>query len=114
MLEAYKFGRKVYRELPFITEIPITRINKEIDKKLYKDEKLRLQGIIDAFFEEEDGYVLLDYKTDYVEEGKEQEFLDKYRVQIELYSDTLNKILGEDIKEAYLYSFYLEKDLKIK
>ncbi|MGG5459995.1 helicase-exonuclease AddAB subunit AddA [Clostridium sp. B9] len=114
MLDAHKSRRKVYRELPFITEIPSTRINKELDKKLYKDEKLRLQGIIDAFFEEEDGYVLLDYKTDYVEEGKEQEFLDKYRVQIELYSDTLKKILGEDIKEAYLYSFYLEKDLKIK
>ena len=68
----------------------------------------------DAFFEEDDGYVLLDYKTDYIKEGEEEEFINKYRIQIELYEKTLNKILGEDVKESYLYSFYLEKELKIK
>lgn len=114
MLHAYKSGKKVYRELPFITEIPSTIIEKNIDPKVYSNEKVRLQGIIDAFFEEDDGYVLLDYKTDYIKEGEEEEFINKYRIQIELYEKTLNKILGEDVKESYLYSFYLEKELKIK
>lgn len=113
MLNAYKSGRKVYRELPFITDIPSIRINKELNPKVYGEEKLRLQGIIDAFFEEEDGYVLLDYKTDYIPEGEEDRLLEKYKIQIDLYSETLSKILGEEIKEAYIYSFYLEKDIKI-
>lgn len=113
MLNSYKSGKKVYRELPFITEIPSSIIEKNLDPKIYGEEKIRLQGIIDAFFEEEDGYVLLDYKTDYVKEGEEEDFINKYKIQINLYKDTLNKILGEEVKEAYLYSFYLEKELKI-
>lgn len=113
MLSSYKSGKKVYRELPFITEIPSSIIEKNLDPKIYREEKVRLQGIIDAFFEEEDGYVLLDYKTDYVKEGEEEAFINKYKIQINLYKDTLNKILGEEVKEAYLYSFYLEKELKI-
>lgn len=113
MLSSYKSGKKVYRELPFITEIPSSIIEKNLDPKIYGEEKVRLQGIIDAFFEEEDGYVLLDYKTDYVKEGEEEDFINKYKIQINLYKDTLNKILGEEVKEAYLYSFYLEKELKI-
>ncbi|MDU2664192.1 MAG: 3'-5' exonuclease, partial [Clostridium perfringens] len=113
MLNSYKSGKKVYRELPFITEIPNSIIEKNLDPKIYGEEKVRLQGIIDAFFEEEDGYVLLDYKTDYVKEGEEEDFINKYKIQINLYKDTLNKILGEEVKEAYLYSFYLEKELKI-
>ena len=113
MLSSYKSGKKVYRELPFITEIPSSVIEKNLDSKIYGEEKVRLQGIIDAFFEEEDGYVLLDYKTDYVKEGEEEDFINKYKIQINLYKDTLNKILGEEVKEAYLYSFYLEKELKI-
>ena len=113
MLSSYKSDKKVYRELPFITEIPSSIIEKNLDPKIYGEEKVRLQGIIDAFFEEEDGYVLLDYKTDYVKEGGEEDFINKYKIQINLYKDTLNKILGEEVKEAYLYSFYLEKELKI-
>ena len=113
MLSSYKSGKKVYRELPFITEIPSSIIEKNLDPKIYGEEKVRLQGIIDAFFEEEDGYVLLDYKTDYVKEGEEEDFINKYKIQINLYKDTLNKILGEEVKETYLYSFYLEKELKI-
>ena len=113
MLKAYKEGKRIYRELPFITEIPSSIIDKKLDPKIYGDEKVRLQGIIDAFFEEEEGFVLLDYKTDYIEKGKEEEFINKYKVQIDLYRGTLNKILGEKVKEAYLYSFYLEKALKM-
>ncbi len=114
MLKAYKENGEVYRELPFITEIPIKRVEKEITSKLFDNEKLRLQGIIDCFFEEEDGVVLLDYKTDYVEVGKESELLDRYKVQIELYTETLEKIIGKKIKEKYLYLFGIDKQVKYK
>ncbi len=112
MLKAYKGNREVYRELPFITEIPVKRINKELEDRLFNDEKLRLQGIIDCFFEEEDGVVLLDYKTDYVEPGKEEELLDRYKVQIDLYTETLEKIIGKKIKERYLYLFGIDKEVR--
>ena len=55
----------VSRELPLFTELSSVEYNTELNKDVYIDEKIRLQGIIDCFFEEEDGIVLLDYKTDY-------------------------------------------------
>ena len=112
LLKAYKENKQVFRELPFITEIPIKRIEKDLIDKIFNNEKLRLQGIIDCFFEEDDGIVLLDYKTDYVENGKEKEILDKYRVQIDLYTETLERVIGKKVKERYLYLFGIDKEVK--
>lgn len=46
-----KLEKKVYREIPFYTEISSLEVDKTLDNK-YKDEKIRLQGIIDCFFEQ--------------------------------------------------------------
>ena len=112
LLKAYKENKQVFRELPFITEIPVKRIEKDLIDKIFNNEKLRLQGIIDCFFEEDDGIVLLDYKTDYVENGKEKEILDKYRVQIDLYTETLERVIGKKVKGRYLYLFGIDKEVK--
>ena len=104
LLKAYKENKQVFRELPFITEIPVKRIEKDLIDKIFNNEKLRLQGIIDCFFEEDDGIVLLDYKTDYVENGKEKEILDKYRMQIDLYTETLERVIGKRLRrDIYIF-----------
>lgn len=64
-----------------------------------------VQGIIDAFFMEEDGIVLLDYKTDRVK-TKEQ-LADLYRKQIDIYADAISRAYQMPVKERYLYSFSL-------
>lgn len=66
-----------------------------------------LQGIADCMFEEEDGIVLIDYKTDRVQ--RESELISRYDLQIKLYAAALEKIFGKRVKEAYLYSFCLGK-----
>ena len=76
-------------------------------------QQILLQGIIDAYFEEEDGLVLVDYKTDYVEQGREQELIEKYRIQLLYYARALEQLRGKKVKEIYLYSFALGKALKI-
>ena len=68
---------------------------------------------LDAYFEEEDGLVLVDYKTDYVEQGREQELIEKYRIQLLYYARALEQLRGKKVKEIYLYSFALGKALKI-
>lgn len=113
VLSAYKDGRMVSRELPFFTELSSIEYNPELNKEIYKDEKIRLQGIIDCFFEEEDGIVLLDYKTDYVEEEKEDEIIERYRAQLKYYKDALEKITQKKVKESYLYLFNLDKEVLI-
>ena len=113
LLSAYKNNMLVSKELPFFTEISSLELNPDLDKETYQDENIRLQGIIDCFFEEKDGIVLLDYKTDYVEEANEEEIVDRYRLQLKYYKDALEKITGKRVKESYLYLFGLDKEIKI-
>lgn len=113
MLKVFNEGKLVKRELPFYTEISSLNIDNTLSKDVYGNEKVRLQGIIDCIFEEDEKIVLLDYKTDYVEYGKESEILDKYRIQIKYYKDAVEKITGKEVKESYLYLFGLNKEVKI-
>lgn len=113
LLNAHKNGDKVYREVSFYTEISVLDTDKNLPSSL-KDEKVRLQGVIDCFFYEGDKLILLDYKTDYVEEGNEQEIVDKYRTQLKYYKDALRKITEVDVDECYLYLFYLNKEIKVE
>ena len=111
MLSAYNRGDIVYRELPFYTEIDVHRINPDLPKEVEGD-KVRLQGVIDSFFYEDNEVILLDYKTDYVEQSNEEELINKYRIQIQYYKEALEKITKTKIKECYLY--YLEKEILVE
>ena len=60
-----------------------------------------VQGIIDCFFEEEDGLVLLDYKT--TSRKNEAEIAKQYAVQMEIYRQALELSTGKKVKNTYLY-----------
>lgn len=92
------------REVPFFIELSAAEVYPELDSEEYKNEKIVLQGIIDCYFEEQDGLVLLDYKTDYVDNSAE--IAEKYKRQVELYANALAKVTGKKIKEKYLYLFH--------
>ena len=113
-MKAYKEDRLVSRELPFFTELSSVEYDPELNKDVYIDEKIRLQGIMDCFFEEEDGIVLLDYKTDYVEEGKVDEIIERYRAQLKYYKDALEKITEKRVKESYLYLFGIDREILVE
>ncbi len=92
------------REVPFFIELAAADVYPELDKKVYGSETLVLQGVIDCYFEEDGEIVLLDYKTDFVED--QEAVVENYRIQIELYAGALEKITGKRVKEKYLYLFY--------
>ncbi len=62
-----------------------------------------VRGAVDLAFREDDGWVLVDYKTDRVVEGKAEHLARKYLPQLRLYAHLFEKILGEPVKESYLY-----------
>ncbi len=68
-------------------------------------EKILVNGMIDCFFTEADGCVLVDYKTDRVSE--EKELIERYQIQLKLYREALERALGMPVKEVYIYSFAL-------
>ena len=56
---------------------------------------------------------MVDYKTDYVENGKEDDLVDKYKKQLEIYKKALEQALGRSVDKCFIYSVYLEKLLKV-
>ena len=72
--------------------------------------ELLVQGVIDCCFEEGGRMVLVDYKSNYIDPRKDHDaelarLKDEYRVQIELYSEAVNKGTGMDVSEACLWLF---------
>ncbi|MDO4396316.1 MAG: PD-(D/E)XK nuclease family protein, partial [Clostridia bacterium] len=93
--EASKSG-KLEREKPFVL------------KMKHDGEEILVQGIIDCFFEEEGGYVLVDYKTNWIDPSKSQEeefarLRETYGEQLRIYANAIEKGKGKAVKEAYLY-----------
>lgn len=82
-------------------------------------EEVIVQGIIDCFFEEDDGLVLLDYKTSWIDRNKDfedeaQRLRQTYATQTEIYSRALMETLGKPVKESYLYLFGAGKSIEMK
>lgn len=94
-------NRKLYREQPFVFGVPAKEANPETDS----DEEILIQGIIDAYFEEADGLVIVDYKTDRAKEAAE--LVNKYQEQLKWYERALEQLTGKKVKEKLIYSFAL-------
>ncbi len=75
-------------------------------------EKVIIQGVIDCLVEEDDGFILIDYKTDYIPPGKASETAKKYQGQLNLYSMAVERILKKPVKEKYLYFFAAGYEVK--
>ena len=107
MRRADEEGR-LYKEQQFVVGIPAREMD-EADS----DELVLIQGIIDAWFEDEDGAVLVDYKTDRIGEGEETVLLDRYRLQLIYYRRALEQITGKTVRQAFLYSLALQKEIPV-
>jgi len=97
----------LWREQPFILEVDV--------KDIYGDERenktVLVQGIIDAFFEEDGELVLVDYKTDYVQKGMEEILACRYIKQMDYYEMALLRLVEKKVKERIIYSVGLNKEL---
>ena len=100
-------SQRLWKEQPFVLGIDA--------KELYPEEEdgelILVQGIIDAYFEEEDELVVLDYKTDRVR--KAEELVEKYQEQLRYYAKALEQMTGKKVKEKIIYAFSLGKEIRI-
>ncbi len=101
MWQAQRRG-SLYREQPFVLGIDARRLKGDFPET----ETVLIQGIIDVFFEEEGGLVLLDYKTDAV--SSMEELWNRYETQLDYYQEAVQKLSGKPVRERMLYSFHLE------
>ena len=105
--ERLRNAKNVWRELPFSCMIPAQQFYAQA-----KDEELFVQGIIDLLFEEKDGsLILVDYKTD--KNTEEKLVKQKYQLQLRIYSQVTEQILGRRVQEKYLYLLHDGKIMKV-
>ncbi|MGN0465967.1 MAG: helicase-exonuclease AddAB subunit AddA [Lachnospiraceae bacterium] len=109
MTKAAKKGY-LHKERQFMIGMPMREI--ELDKD--SEEFVLIQGIIDLYFEEEDGIVIIDYKTDFIPEGEEAAWISRYKTQLLYYKRALEQMTGKKVKETYLYAFSRRKFYEIK
>ena len=100
-------AKEIFKERPFYININASKL---IDDSA--DENILVQGIIDLYFVEEDGkIVLVDYKTDFVKD--EKELVRKYKRQLDIYKTALEQATGRRVDEVYIYSVYLNKEIML-
>ncbi len=92
---------KVFKEQPFVIGIPSEEIY-----GVESEELILIQGVIDAYFEEDGKNILLDYKTDKVKSASA--LREKYKVQLEHYGRALEQLTGRETSEKIIYSFTLQ------
>ena len=107
-----KNAKEIHKEKAFYINVKASRMY-EISKE--NDENILVQGIIDLYYIDKDGkLVLVDYKTDYVEAEKENELVEKYKEQLYLYKDALEKALNRKVDRMWIYSLYLNESIVIE
>lgn len=98
-------GNRIINAVSLQRELAFSRM---IKANLYypqaqSDDTIFVQGVVDLLIEEDDGFILLDYKTD---NCSAKEATEKYALQIELYTQAMQEIMRKPIKEKYLYLFH--------
>ncbi len=99
--------RQLYREQPFVLGVDANQVYPEMDA----GETILVQGIIDAYFEEENELVVVDYKTDRVKTG--EELLKRYKMQLDYYAQALEKLTGKHVREKIIYAFALGRAIEV-
>ncbi len=102
-------AKRVENELEFVFEDDLNNID---GLEPLKAPSL-IQGVIDMYVETKDNRcVIIDFKTDSVED--EKELVDRYKIQLEVYKRAINVCYNKEVDEVYIYSFALNKMIKVK
>lgn len=113
-----KKSSRLYREKKFLIRVSDLDIPENISSEdlqlltAYRNSSSMMKGIIDLAFSENEGFVLVDYKTDKV--LSEEELIAKYRLQLYIYSLALRQITGKEIKECLIYSTHFGREIKVE
>ena len=104
----------VFREVPFV----FRKKAKDVLSSLSEEDLILVQGIIDCYFIENDEVVIVDYKTDRIDETKDisiqiNKLKKEYHDQLTLYKEAVEKITGIKVKECYLYLFSINQQISM-
>ncbi len=111
-------AKKVFREKRFNVALPCKYFTEE-NLEAFGEETMLVQGVIDCFYYDLDGkIVLLDYKTDrvpaYMSEAQGIDMLiQRHKRQLYYYKLALERITGCEVKSCQIYSFALNRAIDV-
>lgn len=91
-------AKALHREEPFAMLLPADQVFSDYQTQ----DEILIHGIIDGYLEFDDKIFLYDLKTDYYTPEREQQLIDRYRGQLHLYKDALEKAKQKSVEAAYL------------
>ena len=92
-LHKKNLSKRIEKSKTVLREVPI---------KFKSSDGIFYDGNIDLLFEEDDGWVLVDYKAITVADEKEKKRVEgKYRGQLQIYAEGLKKV-GIKVKESMI------------
>ncbi|PKM58092.1 MAG: helicase-exonuclease AddAB subunit AddA [Firmicutes bacterium HGW-Firmicutes-3] len=100
---------QLIKEKPFVIGL-----EPELEAGVYTQDYRMVQGVVDIFFEEEEGLVIVDYKTDHIAEGAIDELKKRYSTQMRYYKKALEQGTGKPVKAIYLYALGISETVEIK
>lgn len=111
ILRRAESSKGIFREKQFTMAKSVCELDSSIPEK-FSDEKTVIIGKIDLLFVEDDGAVIVDYKTDNIKDISV--LRERYFSQMKLYSEALKKSMDVNVKECILYSLKLRESLSLK
>jgi len=109
LYQEIKKSKNRYREIPFNLSLKLKDVYGNFIADESRNDEILVQGVIDLYFETESGIVLVDYKTDYLK--TEEEFIKRYRIQLDYYKTALEKLTGKKVDKVIIYAFYMNKEI---
>ena len=94
-----KQSPKVMREYKFMVKHP------------YADDETIVQGIADCIFFENKSAVILDFKTDNVQDINV--LVERYSAQLEIYKAAISEIFEMPVSECVIYSMHLGEQINV-
>ena len=108
--DALRGAKKLYREFPFMQLIDA----KKLDKNAGEGEQVLLQGVIDCFYEDDNGLVVIDFKTDRIfSEEILQDRISGYRMQLETYANSLEIMFEKPVSKKILYFLSVSRAIEL-
>ena len=100
-------SKGIYREQRFNLSVDV------FDGDLHAD--VLVQGVIDLFYENDDGtYTVVDFKTDRVfGDDAESVLIERHREQLMYYKRAVEEMTGCEVKNTYIYSFSLMREIEV-
>ena len=108
LAEKMKTASAIRKEMPFSILLPARSFYPDCEE----GENIFLQGVMDCLLEYEKDFIIIDYKTDRT--MTEEELKSHYKIQLQVYGEAAEKLLGKPVSHLYLWSFTYGKAIEVE